>query len=171
MINLKNDSAVKATTRVLTLLTATMSAVSLIQKILNVGLSPIASDFIGYYRHISYLVFGLPAKFVGINIPIALIDFWAISFICAGAYVRSKNIEKSRAFCMFNFVDSSIKLRFAVFLLFGFSGLSLYIPLSALSITTYTGDNDITLDALKNLAWILMGIITFFIFNAFPPSV
>jgi hypothetical protein len=165
-----NHLATKNTAvKILTQLTASMSVISLIQKVFNVGLGSLAASYIGYYRKISYFVFGFPAEFLNIHVPTALIDFWTLSFICAGAYVRTKDLEKARAFRDYNFPSPSIKLRTAVFVVFGLTGIGLTIPLSALSIQTYT-ENDITRDALKNFAIILAASLLFFALNAFAPS-
>lgn len=157
------------TTRILTLATATISAVSFAQKVFDIGLGSMANSYIGYYRQITHALFGVPAELIGIRLPVALTDFWVLSFICAGAYVRSKNIEKSRAFRNYNFTEPSIKLRVIIFFIAGFSGLALFIPLSALSISTYTRD-DITREALKNTLIVFMLTVAFFVLNGFGPS-
>ena len=155
--------------RVLSLVVATMSAVSFTQKIFNVGLGSMANSYIGFYRQISHSLFGLPAELIGIKLPIALTDFWVLSFICACAYVRSENIERSRAFRNYNFTEPSVKLRMLIFFIAGFSGLALVVPLSAISISTYVRD-DIMREALKNFVIVLMATVVFFIFNGFGPS-
>jgi len=155
--------------RVLSLVVATMSAVSFTQKIFSIGLSSMANSYIGFYRQISHSLFGLPAELIGIKIPVALTDFWVLSFICAGAYVRSKNIEKSRAFRNYNFKRPSVKLRVLIFFIAGFSGLALVVPLSATSISTYVRD-DIMREALRNFVIVLIATVVFFIFNGFGPS-
>lgn len=127
------------------------------------------SSFVGYYRQLSHAIFGVPAELLGIMIPRSLIDFWALSFVCAGAYARSNNVKYALAFRGLNFKSPSKKLRIAVFLVFGFSGAGLFVPLSALSITTYVRD-DITRDALKNLIVVMVVLGGFFILNAFSPS-
>lgn len=154
---------------VLTLLTASMSIISLVQKFFNVGLGPLAASYVSYYRKISYFAFGLPAELLDIHLPMALIDFWTLSFICAGAYVRTESLEKARAFRDYNFSSPSIKLRTALFFVWGFTGIGLTIPLSVLSIYTYT-ENDITRDALKHFGIILGISILFYAVNAFAPS-
>jgi len=154
---------------ILTSITASMSIVSLTQKLFNFGLAPLAANYVAYYRKISYFVFGIPAELLGIHLPTALIDFWTLSFICAGAYVKTENLEKARAFRRYRFESPSIKLRLAVFLLFGLTGIGLAIPLSVLSINTYN-ENDITRDALGHFIVILSLSILFFAINAFAPS-
>lgn len=96
-------------------------------------------------------------------------DFWMLSFICAGAYARSSNVEKALIFQKHNFTEPSLKLRLAIFFIAGFSGLSLFIPLSVLSINTYARD-DITREALKNTGIVFIGTIAVFVLNAFGPS-
>lgn len=155
---------------VLTLVTASMSIISLIQKLLNVSLGAVAASYVSYYRKISYFFFGTPAELFHIQLPISLIDFWAISFICAGAYVRTENLERARAFRDYNFASSSIKLRLAIFFIWGFTGVGLFIPLSVLSVGTYT-ENDITRAALIHFGIISMISVFFYAVNAFAPSV
>ena len=166
MVNLE---PIKRSIKILSLLFATISAISFIQKVFDVGLIPIANDFISYYRRIAYIIFGLPAKLIGISLPIQLIDFWIISFICAGAYVLSKNIETARAFEIIDFGRSPIKWKILIFLVFGFTGIGLFIPLSILSINTYTENYVITREAIKNLFIVLTAIAVFFVINAFAP--
>lgn len=151
------------------LITASMSINSLIQKLFNVGLVGMAASYVSYYRKISYFIFGLPASLLNVHLPVALIDFWTLSFLCAGAYVRTKNLEGARAFRRYNFSSPSLKLRLAIFFLWGFTGFGLIIPFSVLSITTYT-ENDITRDALTHLGIVLVFSVLFYAINAFAPS-
>ncbi len=157
------------TIRVLTIIVATMGVISFTQKLFDVGLGSMANSYIGFYRQISQAIFGLPAELVGIKIPVILVDFWTLSFISAGAYVRSKNVEKARAFRNYNFAEPSIKLRASIFFIAGFTGLGLFVPFSALSIYTYVRD-DIMREALKNTIIVLLATIAFFILNGFSPS-
>lgn len=154
---------------VLTLLTASMSMISLVQRLFDIGLGALGASYVSYYRKIFYFLFGLPAELFNINLPIALIDFWTLSFICAGAYVRTENLEGARAFRDYNFSSPSIKLRSAIFLVWGFTGAGLAIPLSVLLISTYT-ENDIIIDAFKHILIILTISVFFFAINAFAPS-
>lgn len=148
---------------------ASMSLISFIERFFSVGLGAMASSFVNYYRKLAHAVFGVPAELIGITLPISLIDFWALSFVCAGAYVRAKNVEDARAFRHLQLKRPSIKLRSVIFLIFGFTGLSLFVPLSAVSIYTYT-DGDITRDALSNLLIISAVVFAFFVLNGFSPS-
>lgn len=146
-----------------------MSVISLIQKLFDVGLFGIMESFIKYYRKISHFVFGLPFELLNIQLPIQLIDFWTISFICAGAYVRTENLKGARAFRNYNFTPPSVKLRTAIFFIWGFTGIGLFTPLSVGSIYTYT-EGDITRDALKHLGIILIVSAAFYTINGFAPS-
>jgi len=148
---------------------ASMSLISFIQRFFSVGLGELASSFVSYYRKLAHAVFGVPAELIGITLPSSLIDFWAVSFVCASAYIRAKNVEDARVFRHLQLKKPSIKLRSAVFLISGFTGLSLFVPLSAASIYTYT-DGDITRDALSNLLTIFAVVLIFFVLNGFSPS-
>ncbi|GJI89801.1 hypothetical protein [Duganella hordei] len=164
----KTDTANK-TIKVLTLIVSIISLISLVQKLFDVGLVKVAVTYIGYYRKIACAIFGWPLEIFNFHIPTALADFWTLSFICAGSYIRTENLEKARAFRDYNFSSPSIRLRAIVFFIFGFTGAGFFIPLSVLSIYTYT-ENDITRDALKSLAIIVCGTVFFFALNAFAPS-
>ena len=153
----------------LTRIVSVISLISLVQKLFDVGLADFAVTYVEYYRKIAYLIFGWPLEIFNLHMPSALVDFWMLSFICAGSYVRTENLEKSRFFRDYNFPSPSIKLRTVVFFIFGFTGIGFFIPFSVLSIYTYT-ENDITRDALKNLAIIIGGTLLFFVLNAFAPS-
>ena len=155
--------------KILTILLSIMSLTSAIQRIFSVGLVPLLSSYVNYYHQISHFFIGIPFEWIGIKIPTLLIDFWIVSFVCAGAYAKSKNVEKSRAFENYNFKCPSPALRMAVFFVFGFTGIGLFVPMSALSIYTYTRD-DITREALKNTLWVLAGTVFVFFLNAFAPS-
>lgn len=168
-LNDHQSNVAEKTLKILTLITASMSLISLFQKIFDIGLINVAATYIGYYRKISYAVFGWPAAIFNLHVPALLIDFWTLSFICAGAYVKTQKMEEARAFRRFNLPSPSMKLRAAVFLIFGFTGIGLAIPLSITSIYTFT-ENDITRDALKNFLIIVIVTFAFFALNAFAPS-
>ncbi|MDX8391681.1 MAG: hypothetical protein R8K53_03830 [Mariprofundaceae bacterium] len=89
---------VKETIRVLTILVGIISVVSFAQRLLDVGMIAVVKDVIGYYREIANLVFATPMGLLGIKVPPALTDAWALSFVGASAYVRAPNIEESRFF-------------------------------------------------------------------------
>lgn len=148
---------------------ASMSLISFVQRVFSIGIGAIATSFIDYYRRLAHTVFSFPAELFGVAIPDTLVDFWALSFVCAGAYAKSKNVEFARFFKFLKLEKQSIKLRVFVFFIFGFTGVSLFIPLSVLSISTYV-ERDITRDALKNLMIISLIVILFYILNAFSPS-
>lgn len=148
---------------------ASMSLISFVQRLFSIGLGAIATSFIDYYRRLAHAVFAFPAELFGVDIPDSLVDFWALSFVCAGAYAKSKNVEFARGFSFLKLEGPPIKLRVFVFIIFGFTGIGLFVPLSALSINTYI-DGDITRDALKNLAIISLIVVLFYMLNAFSPS-
>lgn len=169
MYKLKRNAVAGHTYAIFGWIIASMSLISFTQRLFNIGFGNIASSFVSYYHKLAHAMLGAPAELFGINLPSSLIDFWALSFVCAGAYARAKNIEDARAFRHFQLKRPSIKLRATVFLISGFTGLSLFIPLSAASVHTYM-DGDITRNALKNLLIILTIALGFFILNAFSPS-
>jgi hypothetical protein len=160
-----------STGNILTTITGAISLISLIQRAFNVGLYPVSVSIISYYRKIAFWIFGFVPELLKIHIPSSLIDFWALSFICAAAYVRTKDMEQARAFRKLTSEKFSLGLRLFVFFAFGFTGMSLFIPLALTSVLTYAdGEGDITRNALANLAWIIAACIMFFGLNAFAPS-
>lgn len=169
MTNFTRKSLANDTYTLMGWIIASMSLVSFSQRVLSIGLADMASRLVAYYRQLAHAVFWIPEELLNITLPSSLIDFWALSFVCAGAYVRCKDVEDARAFRNFQLEKPSIKLRAAIFFVFGITGISLFIPLSVLSIYTYT-EGDITRDALKNLLVIVSTVFAFFIFNAFSPS-
>lgn len=147
-LKLKRNAAAGDTYAIFGWVIASMSLISFTQRLLNIGLGDMASSFVNYYHKLAHAALGAPAELFGINSPSSLIDFLALSFVCAGAYVRAKNIEDARAFLSTQLKRPSMKLRAVVFLISGLRGLSLFIPLSAASVYTYM-DGDITRDTLK----------------------
>jgi uncharacterized membrane protein YidH (DUF202 family) len=124
MFPFKRKSVASDAYTILGWIIASMSLISFIQRFLSVGLGTMANDFVSYYRKLAHAVFGIPAELIGITLPNSLIDFWVLSFVFAGAYVRAKNVEDARAFRYLRLKKPSIKLRSAIFLIFGFTGLS-----------------------------------------------
>lgn len=169
MLNFESNKIGRDAYSVLGWAIASISLISFIQRLFSVGLGAITSSFVDYYRRIAHAVFAVLPELFGIYLPATLVDFWALSFICAGAYARSRNIEFARGFQFLKLERRSKALRIFVFLIFGFTGISLFVPLSVLSINTYV-DGDITRDALKNLAVIFVVVVLFYVLNAFSPS-
>jgi hypothetical protein len=169
MYTLKSNEIARGVYAIFGWIVASMSLISFIQRVLRIGLSATANSFVSYYRQLAHAVFGVPAELLGIILPHSLIDFWALSFVCAGAYARTENIEYARAFRSIKLKSPSIKLRVFVFLVFGFTGLAFFVPLSILSMETYIS-GDITRNAIKNLVIILLVVVVFYMLNAFSPS-
>ncbi|MDK2743143.1 MAG: hypothetical protein NDI90_09520 [Nitrospira sp. BO4] len=91
-------ATIRATIRVLSILVATMSVISAVQSLLHIGLLPSLEAIVTFYRGLAAFVFGLPAALFGFKLPQPIADFWTVSFIGAGAYVRTPGIERCRAF-------------------------------------------------------------------------
>lgn len=168
-LNTRQVEAGNGALKVLTWATATISLISLTQRLFEVGLGTLSAQYLGYYRKIAYAIFGWVPELVGVHLPATIVDFWTLSFICAGAYVRTENLEQARAFRRYNFSSPCTKLRIAIFFVWGFTGFGLAVPLSVTSIHTYT-ENDIMREALKNFTVVVGATIVFFAINAFAPS-
>ena len=169
---LQSDSSFSTTINLLTTTTGAISLISLIQRTFDVGLYPVSISVISYYRKIAFWIFGFIPDLLGIYVPRNLIDLWALSFMFAAAYIKTRDMEKARAFRRFSSGEFSPTLRLFVFFAFGFTGMSLFIPLALISVHTYAeGEGDIMRNALANLVWIAIACLAFFGLNAFAPSV
>jgi hypothetical protein len=80
----------------LSLLLSILSLSSLIQHAGSLGLAAIFSEFISYYRLVTYQIYSFIGGLISIEFPPTLMDAWTLSFIGAGAYVNTPNIESSR---------------------------------------------------------------------------
>lgn len=102
-------------------------------------------------------------------------DFWTISFIGAGAFVRTPRIEQCRAFRNLPLDPNAIWWKVVVFLVFGFSGIGLVMVLSTVSPFTYVDGfyeetSDLARGAAKNVLLVCVGAVVFFAVNAFSLS-
>lgn len=166
---------IQVTCRVLGILVGALSLVSFVQNVLHIGLTSSLQPIVLYYRAIASAVFGIPAALVGLTLPQALVDFWAISFLGAGAYARTEGIERCRAFRDYNFAPHSNGWKLAVFIIFGFTGLGTFVVLAALWPLTYVDAfHEEPMDPMKNAIWnvflVCAGAVVFFVLNAFAPG-
>lgn len=168
-------SKVKSTLWVLAVLTSTLSAISFVQTISDLGLIPVLRDIISFYRSVASLALAWPAKAFGLELPQVLIDIWVVSFVGAGAYVLTDGIEKCRALRRFELEKVSRAWKIALFLIFGFSGLGLAIVFGGVHPLTYVDDFheeplDLMKGAARNVLWVCFGLAAFYVVNAFAPS-
>ena len=166
---------IRTTIRVLSVLVGTLSVVSFIQSALDVGLTPLLRAFVSFYREIATAAFGLPAALLGLELPQPLVDFWTVSFLGAGAYVRTDGIERCRALRSYKLDPQSTLWKIGLFIAFGFSGLGLGIVLSAVHPLTYVDDFheeplDLMMGTAINVLLVGVGAIIFFVVNAFVPG-
>jgi len=166
----------KDTRRALSILVGIFSLVSLIQQLFNVGVFEVAREALGFYRTIAYFFLGFPARLFGYSFPHVFMDYWALSFIGAAAYVKANNIEGTRFFRYYKNLTSIPYWKLWLFLVFGLTGIGIIVLLSAISPTTY-GDEFheeppvVMRDAAYNALAIFGGAIVFFALNAFAPTV
>jgi len=168
-------STFAVTIRILSIIISILSIVSVFVAILDLGLIHVLERLLEYYRTVSYSIIGFPFSLLGVSPPQFLVDLWVLSLIGAGAYARAEGVETCRAFRHKELKSPSIPLRVGVFLLFGITGIGIFIILSAVSPLTYLNEMhdeplDIMQSAAKNLVWVCSGALAFFVLNAFAPS-
>lgn len=163
------------TFRVLSIILGAFSVVSFIQNLFNVGVYEMALTFINFYRQVTHFIFAAPFEVFDLIIPNFLIDLWALSFVGATAYVQTKGIDKSRFYRRHPEMLLSSYWKIKLWFLWGFSGLGLWVLLSSISPITYMDHMheeplDIAKNAAKNVFFIFIATVVFFIFNAFGPT-
>ena len=159
----------------LTILVGVISVVSLAQRVFDVGVVAIAKNVIEYYRHIAHLVLAAPMELLGIKVPPAVTDAWALSFVGASAYARTPKIEQSRFFLRYPGLTGRKYWKVWLLFFFGITGIGLFPLLGAISPITYVdGFHEEPLDlskgAARNALYIFGGAIVFFVLNGFAPS-
>ncbi|EGR0943148.1 hypothetical protein EGX57_18110 [Vibrio cholerae] len=152
-----------------------LSVISLIQHSFDVGLAEIFYDLIEYYRKATYLCFNFIGGLISIKMPPVLMDLWAISFIGAGAYVKTPKIEQNRLLRNRDVKKSPKYWKAILFLFMGVTFIGLAIILSAFRPQTYIDDMsdepmDLLRGTLKNVFIVLAGALVFFAINAYAPS-
>lgn len=105
--------------RILSIVFASLSLISLFQHVSDVGFVSIFSDLITYYRNASQQLFSIFEFLFTINIPQAIKDLWLLSFIGAGAYIKTPNIENSRLLRNFEISQENKYWKPIFFLLMG----------------------------------------------------
>jgi len=166
----------KVTINFLTKVLAVFSLVSFTQRLFDVGIFSMFETYLSYYRQVAYFFFGNIWHLFGITVPPKLIDLWVLSFLGAGAYVKTENIQHSRFLINFKLEKVSLALKLFLFSLFGFSGIGIGIAMASISPTTYVyADTEeqpaIMQGVAKNLLIIVSATIVFFVLNAFTPTV
>jgi hypothetical protein len=74
--------------RILGIVASTMSLISAVQRLLNVGLISFLNDFVAYYRKLTYpLVEALPGLF-HLALPNWYKDQFILSFVIVAAFMR-----------------------------------------------------------------------------------
>jgi len=156
----------------LSILLCVLSVVSLIQHVGDVGLTSIFVEFISYYRQITYQVYGYIGQLFTIEFPPILMDAWTLSFVAAGAYVKTLNIEYSRLLRNFDTTNWPRYWKSLLFVFIGITFTGLAILLSSFHFQTYIDETqDLTRGALKNIMIVATAVAVFFVLNAYAPSV
>lgn len=160
----------------LTIMVGIISVVSFGQRIFDVGLFAIAKDLIEYYREIANWIIAAPIGLLGIKIPPALTDTWALSFVGASAYVRTPKIERSRFFREHPGLTKNKYWKVWLLFLFGLSGIGLFVLLGAITPGSYVDELheeplDLSKGAALNAVYIFGGALAFFALNALAPGV
>jgi hypothetical protein len=162
--------------RVLSLVFASISLISLLQHVTDVGLVSVFLDLVTYYRNASQQLFSVFEIIFSINIPQAIKDLWLLSFIGAGAYIKTPGIENSRLLRNFEISQENKYWKPIFFLSMGSSFIGAGILLSAFMPLTYTDSMSeepqfLMRGAAKNNFIVVIGACTFFALNAYAPSV
>jgi hypothetical protein len=168
-------ATIRATIRALSILVSARSVISAVQSLLDIGLIPSFEAIVTFYRGLAASVFGLPAALFGFRLPQPIVDFWTVSFIGAGAYVRTPGIEQCRAFRTLPLDPDSIWWKVIVFLVFGFSGLGIAMVFNSVSPFTYVDgfyeeSMNLGRGTAKNVLLVCAGAIAFFAANAYSLS-
>jgi len=126
--------------RILGIVASTMSLISAVQRLLNVGLISFLNDFVAYYRKLTYpLVEALPGLF-HLALPNWYKDQFILSFVIVAAFMRSANwntfIDKSGVKVDTRFqklIFRTVQTSIVVFYAFIFSIALLGIPMLLIS--------------------------------------
>lgn len=166
----------KKTIHALGIILGIFSVVSFFQRVFDVGIFKIAHEMIEYYRTVAYFFFDMPARLFGLHFPAVLMDIWTLSFVGAGAYSKTANIERARFFRRFLKLTKPRYWKAMLFVIWGFSGVGLWVLLAAVSPSTYVDafheePLDLSKGAAVNAFYIFGGALVFFVLNAFAPSV
>ena len=127
------EKDMKKTLEVLGVIFGVLSVVSFVQRSLDIGTWHLFNEIIQYYRAAAYLVFDFPARIFGLHFPSGLKDLWTLSFVGASAYAGTPNIEGSRFFRRYPNLTSRKYWRGLVIICGGFSGLGIFVLVSAVS--------------------------------------
>lgn len=142
----------------------------------DVGFVSIFSDLIEYYRNASQQLFSIFEFLFTFNIPQALKDLWLLSFIGAGAYIKTPNIENSRLLRNFEISQENKYWKPIFFLLMGGAFIGAGILLSIFNPLIYTDSMSeepqvLMRGAARNGFIVIIGVCAFFVLNAYAPSV
>jgi hypothetical protein len=155
---------------------AFLSLISLLQHITNAGLISVFSDLLAYYRNASQQIFSVFEFLFSIDIPQTIKDLWLLSFIGAGAYIKTPDIENSRLLRNIEISQMNKFWKPLLFLLLGSSFIGVAILLSALNPSIYTVSMTeepqvLMRGAAKNSFIVVLGACVFFLLNTYAPSV
>jgi len=82
---------------IIAVLGSTVSLISLVQRAFSIGLAPILSDFVSFYRKIFYPIIDLIFFYIPWSIPVWYKDLVIISFIFAALDMRSRHLYAESA--------------------------------------------------------------------------
>jgi hypothetical protein len=162
--------------RILSIVFASLSLISLLQHVTDVGLVSIFSDLVTYYRDASQQFFIVFELLFSINLPQEIKDLWLLSFIGAGAYIKTPDIQNSRLLRNFEISQENKYWKPILFLLMGSSFIGIGILLTAFNPSIYTDSMSeesqvLMRNSAKNSFVVVIGACTFFVLNAYAPSV
>lgn len=160
------------TLNIIAIIIGILSIVSLSSRAFELGLNTIFSDLINYYREASSRFWEIITFPIPLKIHSNIIDLWNLSFLGAGAYVKTEGIENSRALSNIDTKKLPKWWKIIYFFILGFSFIGVAFTLSIISVDTYLfKDRDIMRRSNRNILVIISGVILYFIMNAYAPSV
>ena len=83
-------------TKILTIIVGSLSLISFITKIFDIGLIASLNLYVIYYQNIMYPIIGFPFDIFNMTIPLILYDFWTLSFY-ALQHISMQIILKSQS--------------------------------------------------------------------------
>ncbi|AEY00073.1 hypothetical protein GU3_01580 [Oceanimonas sp. GK1] len=155
----------------LAIILSMLSLISLIQHSFDVGLKGVFLDFIQYYR----LIFSKFIELFHVELPQYFLDLWVLSFVAAGAHIRTDGLENARLFREFKSITTFRYWKPVYFFLIGFTFIGCLFFTSILSPQTYIDEMNlesqiILRKTIRNLFVVIGGMLLFFATNAYTPS-
>ncbi|TVP07560.1 hypothetical protein AYI73_04570 [Shewanella algae] len=148
-----------------------LSVISLMQQLLDIGLNGVFLDFLQYYRALLSEVIGL----LHLELPQPLLDLWTLSFIGAGAHVRTEGVEHIRLFREYKSLTTFRYWKAVYFFFLGVTFIGCSFFTAIISPFTYVDEMNqesqvVLRRTIVNSFIVISGMLLFFALNAYAPS-